>query len=121
MHQPKDSQSADQVENVEDDNKCVHLVLFHVVISVMSELNVLFLLRSQVVVVEDSVKIVVVCQLRVSKLHEEGHYNQEVGCYRASSRIPVNYFLYLFLFLFELSTFWLFLKAILDLVVYFKL
>ena len=78
MDQSEDPQGAHQVENVEDDDKRVHLVLLHVVICEVHKFDVLLFHGVSVVIVQDGCKVVVVCQLRVPELQEESNNDQGV-------------------------------------------
>jgi len=99
MDQSEDPQGAHQVENVEDDDKRVHLVLLHVVICEVHKFDVLLFHGVSVVIVQDGCKVVVVCQLRVPELQEESNNDQGVRADWATWWVPINLLVVLSLFL----------------------
>lgn len=85
----EDSHGIQQIQHVEHDDERIHLVLVHVVVSVMGQLNVLFARMSHILVIENAVDIMIVGHLRKEKLYAEEDDDEKISEDRALGRLPV--------------------------------
>ena len=63
VNQPEDSHGTDEIINVENDDQSVHLVLLHVVVSEVHELNILLCFISKIVIIQNPIKVMIVSPL----------------------------------------------------------
>lgn len=91
MNNSEDPQRTNEVENIDHDNERVHLILLHVQVSEVDHLNVLFLIMSFVVVLQQPCEVMIIGLLREVKLEHETNDDRGVCAYGATFRVPLDF------------------------------
>ena len=80
MNNSEDSQRIEEVEHVQNDDQCVHLILLHVSIGPVNHINILFSFTLLVIIIiENWIYIPIIGHLRVIELHQEENDNKEIS------------------------------------------